>query len=594
MADEIEKKILEAPELPSTVQGDGRYLMSILRNYLEQANLQINLANGYDEDDLKKDDTNSLIPKDFIVEFDRTGTVFRWKHLSDVSNLAYYELRTDTNVGNSFNLLERTLDNYSYKAPITFSATVYLYAVFRDMTYGSAATLSFTKFRPDTPTDIALTKNNEGTLITFLEIPEDCIGANIYVDDVKYTTNTNVFLYPKDDGENIKKVEIAYYDSFGEGERGVLYCVLPDVTGFLVERNGANLDFYWDSMNIYNVQYSIRVNQFPVWESGMEIFRTKLNKKSYIYPNIGGHYFLIKAIDEHNNTSENAVWYYTDHDIEIDKNVILNFVQRDVAYSGNKINCYYDVIAQGLRLEQNALNGEYLMSVALPQEYLARNWLNMDVQGVSSNDTTWNDMEFTWDSELAMACAWAGKVSELTAVSVTKQIALATTVTDSLATINLEDTLAAETGETPFESVGCDDFESGRWADGLKIKDTTRLAYNIDGTNKFNTVFWLKKTSDLPDTVFMTMADSSNNGLYEIGYKEIEKKFYFRGVDDKEIELDANLQERDWIMLGISQGTDKRSLFVKTMGFNITDSMTIDALPQGTLGKLYCYPKILI
>jgi len=593
MADTIEKKIVEAPSLPTTVQGDGRYLMSILKKYLEESSTQINLANGYSASDLKNNG-DSGTPQDFIVDFNRNGVLFTWKHLADITSLAYYELRTNTNVGSTVGLLDRTYDNQSTNALVSYVDTVYLYAIYKNATYGTPATLTYTKPRPDTPTDIALTKNNEGTLITFLDIPSNCIGANIYINGVKYSTTDNIYLFKHEPTYRIKVVEVAYYDSFGEGERGILYCVLPDITGFLVERNGSILDFYWDVLNIYNVQYSVRVNQTPEWESGMEIFRTKLNKKSYIYPNTGGHYFLIKAVDEHNNTSENAVYFYADHDIEINKNIILNFKQLDVAYNGNKINCYYDAVSQGLRLEKSALTAEYLIAVNLPQKYKARNWLNMDVQGVSNNSSTWDDCNFTWDSKEANTLSWSGKISDLTGVVVQKQIAISAVEASSLALMTLENTVTAETGQVPFENIGTDTYASGRWANGLKIKDTTRLAYDVEGTSNFHIVFWLKKESDLPDTVLMTIANANGTGLYEIGYSSYDSSFYLKASDNKEIKLKTVMQERDWIMLGISQGASKRSFFIKDLGFNSTDSGTIEASPCGILGKIYCYPKILI
>ena len=51
MADE--KKILIIPDLPTAIQGDGRHLISLLRKYLKSVNEQVNLANGFTEDDVE-------------------------------------------------------------------------------------------------------------------------------------------------------------------------------------------------------------------------------------------------------------------------------------------------------------------------------------------------------------------------------------------------------------------------------------------------------------------------------------------------------------------------------------------------------------
>ena len=41
------------PELPTTVKGDGRYVLSLLRKYLKSVNEQVNIANGFTQDDIE-------------------------------------------------------------------------------------------------------------------------------------------------------------------------------------------------------------------------------------------------------------------------------------------------------------------------------------------------------------------------------------------------------------------------------------------------------------------------------------------------------------------------------------------------------------
>ena len=44
---EITKRILHVPDLPSSVAGDGRYIMTILKQFLALQAEQINAANGF-------------------------------------------------------------------------------------------------------------------------------------------------------------------------------------------------------------------------------------------------------------------------------------------------------------------------------------------------------------------------------------------------------------------------------------------------------------------------------------------------------------------------------------------------------------------
>ena len=53
MAD-IEVELIRCPDLPNTIQGDGRYVMSLLKSYLGQINDQVNLANGFTAEEMMK------------------------------------------------------------------------------------------------------------------------------------------------------------------------------------------------------------------------------------------------------------------------------------------------------------------------------------------------------------------------------------------------------------------------------------------------------------------------------------------------------------------------------------------------------------
>ena len=76
---------------------------------------------------------------------------------------------------------------------------------------------------------------------------------------------------------------------------------MPDVTNFMVERNDAQLYFYWDAVEIHGVHYIVKVGVTPDWNKALQLFDTPNNKHRYIYPNTGDYYMLIKAVDEHGN-----------------------------------------------------------------------------------------------------------------------------------------------------------------------------------------------------------------------------------------------------------------------------------------------------
>ena len=301
---ELEKTILNVPNLPNHIQGDGRYLMSLLKSFLEQTAEQVNLANGFSAEDIQAETEGAVqTPRNFFLSFTRLGGEFSWSHINDIASLAYYELRTDKNIGDDSGLLERTVNNSSTKMSVNAIDTVYLYAFNRDGEYSNPAELVYSKPRPDAPTNIAITKSADGSLISFSEIPSNCIGANIYIDGVTYTSYDNIYIFKSNlSSGNIDTIDVAFFDDFGDGEAGVLYLTLPDVTGLLVERNNSELDFYWDALNIYNIKYVVKVCNELSWEKGTELFRTATNDKNRIlYPNSGTYYLMVKAYDENGN-----------------------------------------------------------------------------------------------------------------------------------------------------------------------------------------------------------------------------------------------------------------------------------------------------
>ena len=591
MADE--KQPLTAPVLPNVVKGDGRYLMTLLKDFLTQTAQQVNLANGFNAEPVDPADEGKVpMPKNFFLSFNRLGGTLSWDHIPDVSILRYYELRENTNVGSQSGLLERVLDNSSTKLPISYVGHIYLYAIDKQGEYSTAAQINYTKSRPTEPKDIALTKNAEGTLVSFLAIPTDCIGANVYINQDKYQVFDNIFLYTGT--AKIETVGIAYYDSFGEGQRGMIYCIPPDITGFIVERNGANLDFYWDPISLYGVHYVVKVSTTPDWDRALELFDTKINKHRYIYPNIGEYYLLIKAVDEHNNYSKNAAYALMMNVQDISKNVIISLDQRLVKYNGNKINMYYDIGIDGLKLDKEAIFGEYIVDVELPQWYRARNWFDYKVIGITNTDWKFKDLTFTWDSDMAKKTTWMGVNGDLNGVNVKHQIArYIGPSTYDIEIFGLNNTTTGDKQTIATEVKHADDFRMGRWHTGLYVGDLTKLAWNVNITKVFSLVFYLKTTEKMTDCILMTLRNEASFLL--LGYSRQANVFYLSDSNGNDLKTQIDLTERDWLTFGISQGRKNRSLFVSSLGTNKTSHATSEIAPfTNTLNQIYCYPKIIL
>lgn len=599
-ASEYKKAVVKVQNLPDTIKGDGRHVMSLIKQILDKQATQINLANGFTLDEVRGQTGTVPIPKYFTILWDRSGGRAEWSYPTDPTKVTYYELRTSlAKIGvKDGNFLERTTNNYSTKLPNKRAATVYLLA-FNSKGEYSCVSHSYEKSAPIAPQDIALTKNTEGTLITFREIPYDCIGAYVYVDGQKFKTTDNVFLYKKATaGYVIKTVKVTYYDQFGEGDPGIVSCVIPDVTGFLVERNGANLDFYWDPVDVYNATYEVRVAQTADWNVATVLFTTKTNTKNrYIYPNEGEYYLLIKAIDNHGIYSANAAYQFMTTPREIQRNIILRYDQSAEGYPGTKINMDYQYETDNLILNEDAYNGEYIMNIVLAQRYRARNWLSFDSIAFTKDETCWDDSDFAWDDTER---TFNGPMVDNSITKNEQHIAfyIGPDSNDTFLARESND-ITPEEGGSVLESQHADVFEPSRYGYGVKISPLTRLSYAAtDIPSVFHMLFTirLEEASTLATGILMVLAYDADRAIYVIYEK---RNNTLRLVDTAGNELSVTYPgttealKTDWVTIGISQSSTERAFFVTSLFKNKTASASGSFVPLGLYNKIYCYPHVV-
>ncbi len=579
---EIQKKVLHTPPLPTAIQGDGRYLLSVLRSFMQEQTTQINAANSFTADEVEADKEGKILsPRNFRLTFSRLGGLLQWDHSLGAKELNYYEVRTNKNVGSEFGLLERTTLSESARLPPSYAGHIFLFAIDRQGQVSHPAELSYTKARPTKPRDVAMTKTQEGTLITFLEIPLDCIGAYIYVNDVRYESVDNIFLYTG--GAVIERLRVAYYDQYGEGESEILYCVMPDVENFIVERNGAQLDFMWNPLPIYNVRYEVKVGITPEWDKALTIFTTKLNKHRFIYPNTGRYYMLIKAIDEHDNYSKNAAYFLLTNETDIHKNVIIRLDQEKIGYSGIKTNLYYDKAREALLLEKDALRGEYLIDVKLPQKYRARNWLEASVIGETNSSLVFDDLDFAWNSEEAANTMWNGTVGDLRGVEVLHEIARYDPLDTArfLAVISLDGTLTG-TGATVRTQKNVV-YAPSRWTQGLRLSWKSDVSYDLRIPQQFSLMFWIRLRDGLSDTRILAL---TGDGSLALEYDRRLNDFCIVGSDGVYVRAAIAFRPNDCLAVGIVQEAAVRRLFLHSLAGDVCAEGSTAAKPLKNLTRL--------
>ena len=148
-------------------------------------------------------------PDNFSLVFKNGEAIASWEEVTN-SDIDYYEIKGDE-------VLVRT-QSTSVKLPLKYrSGQLFLYARSVLGKYSYPATLKYNKPVPKKPKPPVVKAVLRGVSITFEKIPEDCIGAIIYIDDTAVKVQNNCYFYSCEAG--IYDVKVAFYDMFGEGEK---------------------------------------------------------------------------------------------------------------------------------------------------------------------------------------------------------------------------------------------------------------------------------------------------------------------------------------------------------------------------------------
>ncbi len=559
---------LTAPIFPTTIDGDGRYVMSLLTDFCNSATDLINLASTVDD----------AVPtdiKNFRVTFDRQGILWQWDSVPTA-------IRYDLSAGST--RLFSTIETSARIAPPTFSGTVTLTALLSDGTTITSA-LSYTKPRPKKPTNVTLTRIEGGTVIAYDSVPADCIGAQLTIDNHTACTSENSYFHRHDD--RLTNITIAYYDSFGTGDAETLSATVAPVTGFFAEQNGDWLDLSWNSIPLIGARYVIKVaHRTPDWDGALTIAETTDTHTRLRYPQAGRAFFLIKAFDTYGNSSTEAAWTSLDRIADHRKNVIITLDQNETHYSGTKTNIYYDATANGLRLADGNRRGEYLIAVHLPKVYRARNWLEAKLIGITDDRLCWDDATFAWESEDGAHTLWNGSDGDLGGATLLKEIAEARPPTESETIWTMDGTLTSSDDFAPTESQHANTFLPARWNQGLALTPLTRLTYPANDLATFTLAFHL--SCDTPPADCEIVSLTGDDGALSLRYTD--GAFTLIGTDGITVRLPYTTVTGDHLAIAIEQSPDKRTIRLASLAQQTDRINTTTAPPCMNATAIVWYP----
>ena len=153
-------------------------------------------------------------PYEGTVVFDKRGAYWSWKQY-DQNQYMWTELRLDEHPGNLFNRLEVTTDLHSEVKPFGRTGTGYLYNRGVGNSYSAPFKIPYAKAVPGAPGNLTIKHVADGLYIKFDKIPEDCFGANLYINSEKIELKENEYTYICSTGTYV--IKVAYVDIFGEG-----------------------------------------------------------------------------------------------------------------------------------------------------------------------------------------------------------------------------------------------------------------------------------------------------------------------------------------------------------------------------------------
>lgn len=154
-------------------------------------------------------------PYEATVVFDKRGAYWSWKQKPQ-NDYQWTELRLDEHVGELHNRLDLTTDWHSTAKPSARVGTGYIYNKGVGNSYSVPAKVNYSKAVPAKPTQLVVKPVIEGLNITFANIPEDCTGANVYVNNEENFVVDNSLNYLCSTGSYT--VKVCYTDIFGNGE----------------------------------------------------------------------------------------------------------------------------------------------------------------------------------------------------------------------------------------------------------------------------------------------------------------------------------------------------------------------------------------
>lgn len=328
-------------------------------------------------------------------------------------------------------------------------------------------------------------------------------------------------------------------------------------SNFQVVQNRNQLFFSWTRSESEDaLEYEIR--EGATWGNG--IFAGRAAGESFrLSSDVDGpRTFWIKTIDFAGFESREAVFFKIEPEQTDQRNVLVN-INAEPYWDGPKINM--SAIGGSLYLDDGAEFGEYVKEIELLDEFNARNVLNVAMNAILTDNTTWADAGFAWNTVRA-GDPWAFK-GDFNAVDLRHDIARFVGNDDDafVEQFRLRDDANGLTGVAPVTEASLAYEAGGRFGDGARLTDVSRLSWTLDTGEVFSITEWANFQNK---EGVLTLLKLSGAGIWlEVRYDTHRDVFLLVDHLDQIIETSPLVfEEGEKVMIGISQSEDSRALFV--------------------------------
>lgn len=162
-------------------------------------------------------------PYNLTYDFTSAFT-FKWSDVPD-SDVVYYEVRTDTNVGSPVGLLGKTQSTSIDVNLMKRKGTVYVYSVNTLKKYSYPAKVTYNYPKPDAPSYIHFTEALRGVNVLVAPFPARVKSMRLYVEghNISKSFDLNNASYTFNGEPDIYNFWASYVDMMGEGYTSVKY-----------------------------------------------------------------------------------------------------------------------------------------------------------------------------------------------------------------------------------------------------------------------------------------------------------------------------------------------------------------------------------